>query len=354
MGEGLENRLLTMEIRNQPIDDVLALLARRMDVTMRREGSLYFVGALKPDDKGILVRRVRRVKVDQLTQALAVFAGEHGRSAQFADGLVVVGDTVEVLKRVNEMLDLVESSDAPVWIVQLHLVSYSRQAADELGVNVEPAAKAGLAFATGSMAGAMDSGLSLSASLDAVLQIAFRRDDVSVTAAPMFLLCDGTKAEFVQGDRIPLPRRSVSSEGTVTTAGYDYVQTGVQVELLLREFSEDSARIEVAVSMSDLKRMVEEAPVTGEERFRTDAIVRAGGVYLLGTLVKDRKQGRQEFGWQSGDYVAQSAQVVQVWGQCYRIGAALTESAASSAGGMQVGEVCRAGPVEPIDGKQMQ
>lgn len=347
VGDGLENKLLTMEVRNQPIEDVLALLARRMDVTMRREGNLYFIGALKPEDKGILVRRVRRAKVEQLQQALSVFAGEHGKSAQFTDGLVVVGDTVEVLKRVSEMLDLVEASDAPVWIVQLHLVSYSRAAADELGINVEPAAKAGLAFASGSLAGAVQSGLSLSASLDTVLQVAFSRDDVSVTAAPMFLLCDGTKAEFVQGDRLPIPKRSVSNEGTVQTVGYEYVQTGVQVELLLREFTTDSARIELLVNMSDLKRMVEEAPVTGEEKFKTDAIVRAGGVYLLGTLVKDRKQGRQELGFQSGDYVLQSAQVVQVWGQCYRIAGALPDAASSVAGGMQV---VAPGPVAPAPG----
>lgn len=179
----------------------------------------------------------------------------------------------------------------------------------------------------------------LAASLDAVLQVAYSRDDVAVTAAPMFLVADGDRAKFVQGDRVPIPRRTVSPEGTVTTAGYDYVQTGVEVELALREVEVAAARVEVVVAMSDVKRMVEEAPVTGQERFETASIVKAGGVYLLGTLVKDRMEGRQSLGWQSGKYMNEQAQVVQVWAQVYRIGAALTEPAVLRNEGVQGAEV---------------
>jgi type II secretory pathway component GspD/PulD (secretin) len=309
-----------MEIRDQPVSDVLALVARRMDVNVTRDGKLFFVGALRPEDRGLLVRRVRRLRFEELEKALEVFQGENGRSAAFSDGLLVVGDTVEILKRVDEMLTALEATEAPCWIVQLHIVGYTQEAADELGINVEPAARAGVAFATGSAAATVESGLNISASLDAVLQVAHSRSDVSVTASPMFLLCDGSTGEFVQGDRVPVPKRTVSDAGTVTISGYEFIQTGVEVNMTLREMSPESARVDLEVGMSDLKRLVEEAPVTGEERFKTSAVVQASGVYLIGTLVKDRRQRENSLGWQSGSYSADSSQVVQVWLQSYRIG----------------------------------
>jgi hypothetical protein len=333
-----------MEVRDQPISEVLNLVARRLSVNVKRRGTLYYVGTLRPEDRGVLVRRVRRLDRTQLAEVLQVFAGENGRSAQFADGLVVVGDSVEGLDRINEMIDQVEAAETSVWVVQLHLISYSRNAADELGINIEPAAKAGLAFASGSALGAAGTSWELATSLDAVLQVAYGRDDVAVTAAPMFIVSDGEKASFVQGDRVPIPRRTVSPEGTVTTAGFDYVQTGVNVELTLRETEVRGARVDVTVNMSDVKRFVEEAPVTGEERFQTGAVVKAGGVYLLGTLVKDRSRGQRSLGWQTQDYRTWEAQVVQVWAQAYRIGGAVQQSAVSSSDGVQGAEVGPAGP----------
>jgi hypothetical protein len=144
----------------------------------------------------------------------------------------------------------------------------------------------------------------------------------------------------------------VSPEGTVTTAGFDFVQTGVNVELALRETEARGARVDVTLSMSDVKRFVESAPVTGEERFQTSAVVKAGGVYLLGTLVKDRVQGRRVLGWQAGDYATYQAQVVQVWIQAYRIGSAVVDPAASRPAGMQ-GVDAPPGP-EPVNRESAQ
>ncbi len=251
---GLETKAITMEVRDQPISEVLNFVARRFGVNVRHQGKLYYIGALEADDRGVLVRRVRRLTKEQLAEVLQVFSGQNGRATQFADGLVVVGDSVEVLGRINEMIDQVEAAETSVWVVQLHLLSYSRSAADELGINVEPAAKAGLAFASGSALGGAKASWELATSLDAVLQVAYSRDDVAVTAAPMFIVSDGEKASFVQGDRVPIPRRTVSPEGTVTTAGFDYVQTGVNVELTLRETEPRGARVDVVINMSDVKR----------------------------------------------------------------------------------------------------
>jgi type II secretory pathway component GspD/PulD (secretin) len=71
---GLESKTITMEVRDQPISDVLNFVARRFGVNVRNHGNLYYIGALQPDDRGVLVRRVRRLSKDQLAEVLQVFS----------------------------------------------------------------------------------------------------------------------------------------------------------------------------------------------------------------------------------------------------------------------------------------
>lgn len=317
--EGVETKLVFAELRGEPLDAVLSGVARRLGVSLRKDGSLYIMGASKPEDRAVLVRRVRRLKKEDLTQALGVFGGAEGRSVAFADGLVVVGDKVEVLSRVAQMLDEVEAAEVPVWVVQLHLVGWSRRAAEDFGFDLTPAADLAFGFAVNSRGAQLD--VDLGARLDGILRVAAERNDVRISSAPMFALVDGGTGKIVQGDRVPVPRRTTTNEGTTRTEGFDYIQTGTNVLVTLREMERGKALLDVEVGMSDIRSYVEVAPITGEETFSTSAVVEAGGVYLLGSIVKDRETAEDSMGWRTNDAFGREIQVVQVWCRTYRIGA---------------------------------
>src|SRR5262249_33939794 len=91
-----------------------------------------------------------------------------------------------------------------------------------------------------------------------------------------------------------------------------------------------SARLDVSVKMSDIKSYVEDAPVTNEQTFTTGAVVNASGVYLLGTLVKDRVEEKRTLGWKSGNAGSQDWQVLQVWEEAGGIGGAVHQSPSPS------------------------
>lgn len=321
--EQIDGHPVFAEIRNQPVGEVLSGVARRLGVSLREHGGIYLLGTTRPEDRGVLVRRVRRLRQADLQSALDIFAGENGRSVAFADGLVVVGDKVEVLINVAQMLDDVEAAEVPVWVIELHLVGWSRRAAEDCGFDLTPAADLAFGFAVGSSGASLD--FDLAGGLDGILRIASERSDVRVSSAPMFVLLDGSQGRVVQGDRVPIPRRSTSDQGTTVTEGFDFVQTGTDVSVTLREVAIGKARIDVAVSMSDIRSFVEVAPVTGEETFQTTAMVEAGGVYLLGSIVKDRESGDDAIGWRTNDAWTREVQVVQVWCRCYRIGGSLSD-----------------------------
>src|SRR5687767_13838600 len=59
--QGLDVRPVSLEVYEQELEDVLGVIARRVGVEVSRTGSLYFIGHLRSEDKGVLVRRATRL-----------------------------------------------------------------------------------------------------------------------------------------------------------------------------------------------------------------------------------------------------------------------------------------------------
>lgn len=318
--DSLDSRRVTASLKKVPIDEALTVIARRVDSSIAKVGSVYVLGEALPEDRGVLVRRVRRLDRQGLRDAVGVFQAEDGRFTTFDDGLVIVGDRVEVLATINSMLDQLEAADSPVWVVELYLVTWSKRAVDELGINLEPAANVALSFAIGSAVG-VTGDWGLESTLDAVLGLAREREDVAITSSPMFLLVDGSSSRIVQGDRLPVPQAVTTTtvEGATRNESFDFVQTGTTVNVALREVEEDRARVDVEVRISDVRGFVQEAPITAEQSFNTTAVVEGDGVYLLGSMVRDRASDAESLGWRTATDHNRDVQLLQVWARTRRI-----------------------------------
>lgn len=319
VGSDLDGQLVTGEFRGMSPEAIVGIVARRLGCSSRVVGRTFFLGAPQPEDRGQLVARVRRLDADAIKQVATIFGGKESGVLVQPDGLVIITDRVEVLEQVAQAFASAEAEESPVWIVQLHLVGWSRRAAHDYGIDVAPAAALAATFAAGSTAKGVDLKADVTASLDAVLRLANDRADVAVVAAPMMTLLDGETAEFIQGDRVPIPRRTTSDQGTVTTNGFEFIQTGTTVKIALRERSPSSAMLSIDVGMSDIRRLVEEAPVTGEERLTTGVVVEAGGVYLVGSLARERHTAETGIGWRTQDAEELECQVIQVWCEAFRV-----------------------------------
>ncbi len=133
------------------------------------------------------------------------------------------------------------------------------------------------------------------------------------------MVADGTDAVFVRGDSIPVPRRSVSDQGTVTTTQFDFVQTGLEAKAGIRELAAGRARLTVDVRLSSLRDFVEGAPVTSDESFAAAAIVESGGVYLVGSLRREEESVSSVAGIGLGWLQKRDTALLQVWCRAYRV-----------------------------------
>jgi type II secretory pathway component GspD/PulD (secretin) len=312
---------------DQTIAETLNVVARRLGVEVTCQGKLYYIGSLRRQDRAVLVRRVRRLSAAELRSCVSVVSSDQGSIAAFEDGLLVIGDRVEVLSRIDELLTQVENADCATWVVQLYLVSLEDAALRELGLDARPSLEVAATFAAASAGGpGADGLLALNGGLNAVLEAAASDGSAHMVAEPLFFLGDGGESVHKLGQNVPVPERSVSSEGTVTTVGYDNVQTGLICSVGLREVSADSARIKLDLSLSEIVGFVEEVPRTSEAGYKTEAHIESGGVYLLGSLVRQTQSARQLGGFRSSWIQESTDSVLQIWARAYRVGSAAQHS----------------------------
>lgn len=285
-------------------------------MALDRHGNLYFLGEARPDARGVLVRRVRRLGSADLQRAIACQLSVDGRAVAYGDGLCVVCDRVAVLEKVGLMLDGIEQADSPLWCVQLYVVSLSMEDLQDFGLDVAPAVDVSLAFASASQGfnvGAL-SGASLRGGVDSVLRAVDEARDSEVVAEPLFLLVDGEEARFHRGNRLPYRQDIISQDGAVSSRTYAYVESGLTIKVDLRERGPGVAWLMVDVKSSEVEGFVDDSvPRLGEESFATKVLLRSGGVYLLGSLERRKNAVNQVTFLRMGSEKTKERRVLQIW-----------------------------------------
>lgn len=317
-GAEFDSAAVTVDLTDVPLDEVMSIVARRLNADVTRVGSLYYLGQLKPEDRGILIRRVMRLDSDQIAEAARAFTSEYGKVQVLPDGLVIVADRAQVLVRISDMFDQVEASSSDSWVCQLHIIALSRNQFQQAGFEVKPVLDVATTFALTS--GASAGSVALTGGLDAILRVARSGDAASVLAEPMVILGDGRTATLNDGRRVPIAQRTVSPEGTVTVSGFQFIDTGLTLNVTLRDHGRGFAGVKLTTSLSDIVGFVEgEAPITAETRLESTATVKTGGVYMLGSVQRAGK--RQAVTGQLGTVKedGESSSVVQIWGRFYRL-----------------------------------
>jgi type II secretory pathway component GspD/PulD (secretin) len=296
-------------------------------------GNLFYVGELRPEDNGVLVRRVGRLSSDDLRGAIAVLLSEHGKTQVQADGLVIVGDRVEVLQRVDDLLTRIDAAESVCWVVQLYLISMSDGDILDLGLDVTPALEVAATMASASNGLDLVPKTSLKGGLNVVLRAARERSSVSLVGEPLFLLADGARGRVGSGQRVPVVQRAVSNQGTVTTTGYQFIDTGLQINVLLRELSAGAARLELKAESSSVLEYRETLPILQKDDFEGTAVISSGGVYLVGSLERTAHDKRQTSPFRIAAKDSEQGQVLQIWARAYRVGG-------------PVGSACRSAPAQ--------
>jgi type II secretory pathway component GspD/PulD (secretin) len=329
----LDAQAVTLDVVDTPVTQVVGVIARRLGVSASRTGNVYFLGVSRPEDRGVLVRKVHRLSKTDLAAALLTLQSQNGRSATFDDGLVVVGDTVEVLQRVNELLDGIDNAPSSSWVIQLEILSFDVSKTRDLGLDITPAADLTLklaqvaaqpASAVATVTNGVHGGEALNLSINAVFQAARENRDVRMEAEPLLLVVDGETATISKGVQVPIVQNAVSPYGTTTVQSVTYKPTGLQASVTMRDLGSSQGLLKLHFELDDVVgTAIQGYPNLANQSLDTLTALRSGGLYLVGSLNRRDNNHDVVGGLASHATDSSEGQVLQVWVRAYQIGPSL-------------------------------
>lgn len=310
----LDSMLVTIEAVDAPLETIMSSVARRIGVSISRQGTCYYIGQIKPEDKSILVRKCRRMSAEDLQKAVATVLTESGKVVAYPDGLLVCGDTTKILQSVNNMIDGIEGAAANSWVIQLYLVSYSDDAQKTIGLESDLTAQFALNVAQSTNES------SASAALSEVLHATKKISGMQLLAQPLLLVLDGQTASLQDGQKLPIPKKAVSNEGTVSTTDYEYVDVGIISTAVLREQTQTSASCKLTIQLTNVSGYVGDAPIVSGQTYNSTVQIEAGHTYLAGSMSRDEKTKVLSGTFFPTLFERQhKTGLVQVWLRAYRI-----------------------------------
>ncbi len=309
------------------MEETLSAIARQCGAQVTRNGRIYVLGQLRPEDRGSYVKRIRRLDESGLRTIVSQSLSDVGQVTAFDDGLVVVSDTVEVLTRVADMLEQVEAADAVTWCVQLHVVQLTRRDIRDLGLDVVPALEVAATLGDASSGKLLSLETDLTASLKGVLQFVNEKGTGGIVAEPMFLLVDGQEAQLNRTRRVPYETSVIAGQTGAVSRSFVFQEVGLKFRVKLRELNWQTARATMFIGLGDIESAGTEGrpPITREQDLTLSADMRSGGVYLVGALRDGNMENSQKGGMKFGGLDRGEQTETLVFARVARIGSPIAE-----------------------------
>lgn len=251
----------------------------------------YQNGVVSFVPKGAGVREYAVVRTafespEAVGRAMAATLGSDVATVAFGDRVLVAGDREQIEAAKHLAKQFTVGSDG--WLLEVRLVAVTKQFSRDLGLEwgVTGGLDVRMDAGTGNLGGAGVPvfGARAQAAVSLIAQAAEEGRTARLLRSGRLMLLEGAEpARMQQGDVVPVPRRTVSDQGTVTVTGYDQVNTGFVLAASARRVP-GGVRLELAPSISTVTGFVEGAPITSQSSVSASCMVASGEWIVLSGL----------------------------------------------------------------------
>ena len=288
--EAVRRKKLTAEFSSATESEVVSILAKSLELDSNLLGNTYYVGEFSEADRGVLVRYMPTYSVDTLTSSVKSFTGEKGRFYVTPECVVIVADRESVLSRVSSLLDDMTRITHKRYLVSYYILDLDFTAMKQKGVDITTTGDFGATLNmnnfTDALATLQNVTHSVKFDITGYARYVAEEDFGKIVSTPVFLCFDNIMAESSRGEVIPIVKRNISSEGTVSE-DYDEREIGQILKTLVRPYSragEVILHLDYADS-SVLDFINDEVPRYRQDKFKTSAVLKVGKLYLLGEFI---------------------------------------------------------------------
>ena len=303
--KSLDNETIEGVFVDEPLEEVLQIFARRLNVQVSESQGMYFLGMVRPGDHVSAVVRVPPVSREELQSALTSMGSG---KATIIGSFIWITDTFENVQKLVSDLDLIRDRSARSYLAEVYFIfvredDFLRLTAD-LRIN---------------QVDIFSSAFNISQLFSMFVDADGRLGSTVIDTRPVLLLSEGRKATFEVGNEITRERRAVTDQGIISTIGFDRFQDGIILSLMLTRVSDDhySLDLDLEVSTFDKSDTTSIIPAKSTSVLKSPGmLIRDGGVVYAGSL--KRRDAGKVFGVFSLDG-SRMSELLTIWVRCREI-----------------------------------
>lgn len=316
----LDGRKISGSWVDASYEEILNTIARRHNMNIVELSNSYFIGKLKQADRVTYMKKVLGYRKKSIKGIVDIMLSQNGKCYVTKDGILVVSDKTQVIKRIDNVITRINDVDKNTWVCQLFLVYYRKNKAIDYGAKIKPSANIAYDLTNlnlKDMKQITKKGLNYKASVDALIKADFNTKFTSLKANPLFLLGNNEKVSYHDGQRVPIPKYQKSQYGVVEITGYEYKNVGLNIQVKIIESTNNKAILKLKLENNMITDYVERAPVITGTSVNTKADIKSGGIYLLSQVkANSNKQGLKKFLFKKEDL--QNIKL-QIWCKVYKV-----------------------------------
>ena len=304
--KSLDHETLDGTFIDQPLNDILDFLARRLNVTVTHNQNMYFLGSVREGDFVSAVVRIPPVARDELQSALSSII-KSGK-ATIIGSFIWISDTLDNVRKLVADLDTIRERSERSYLAEIFFINVSENDFLRLTADLRI-----------NQVDIFSSAFNISQLFSMFIDADGKLGSTVIDTRPVLLLSEGRQATFEVGNEITRERKALSDTGIISTLGYDKFQDGILLSLLLSRVSEDrySLDMELEVSTFDKTDTSSAIPTKSTSVLKSPGmLIRDGGVVYAGSL--KRRDSSKIFGVFSLDS-GRSSDLLTIWVRCREI-----------------------------------
>jgi hypothetical protein len=273
---------LTLQLRDATIGTLVEVISTRTGWVVDFTGSsMRFLIGEEP--ASIAVADVGWYAPERIAEALGQALGTDAAVRPLSAGVLVQGDE-STLRRLRTVEGVLQQSRPAAWEFSMWVVALSgdTRSTVEAAFSSRGAARVDVGDPWES---------AISGLVQASWTIEGARSGVRSLSAGSVVVLEGEKGRWQAGERVPVPRRTVSPQGTVSVSGYDFVDVGYICDLAVQR-NPDGVTVTVKPEISSIIGFVEDAPRVATRSIESVAYLRSGSYLIVSGLDEWRDESR--------------------------------------------------------------
>lgn len=274
--EELKDKTITMEVNEITVSQFFSLVSNQLGVDYTQDDNIYYIGKLDYRQFSVFVSRLDGFTDDEIKRIIDGIKSNDGKATMLKGGVFLLSDRWASIQRINSVIRQIKNLrlknyDLNIWLVSENCVK-SFYAKHNLSGR----------YSMEWMAGHMISVSNWNMIANALVDWSVNMGESLGVRQFSAVLKDGKEFKFTSGEKVPVLKKTITDNGTVSTTGVEYIDVGTVINSKLSRVDDFTALVDFSCEISTSERQIEEYPVKISNKYETSVTMKHGEVVVIG------------------------------------------------------------------------